>query len=398
MRMKTGIMPGRISRALYQSLGILILAGLILVPASAGEGPDAGGLPPISEIKTANLVVTCKNIDSGAALSGVRIYLDGGFAGETSGKGGQLVLLSLAPGNHTIRAVQRGYLENIITVHVPDTTETTLALHPEKLIPIGSHGPVEERLDIVFVPSGTMYNCTQRQKIPTDIYTGNEEKFRSDVNMLIEKRLLVMNDLTRNQSCLPDDAMQRFNFYYYSHPGDFADAFKGCAGTLPEDFWDEAPFADVAIIVYPTYRGTYTGPPCESNGCASGMGPGIRSWFKAPADSGSVFMHEAGHAVFGLIDTYCGETYYTQNDPSPNVWSSQAGCTGYARARNWDPSLCRRITQKSKDGTSSVCQKEYWHMDPEPDLMGMSLSRGKLGNASTLRIHYMLDNINRWNR
>jgi hypothetical protein len=35
-------------------------------------------------------------------------------------------------------------------------------------------------------------------------------------------------------------------------------------------------------------------------------------------------------------------------------------------------------------------------MDPEPDLMGAFLTHGRLGNASTLHIHYMLDNINRW--
>jgi hypothetical protein len=378
-------------------LALLVLAGLLFIPAAAAAEDVPEGLHPVENLMTSDLAITCKNLNTGMAVTGARIYLDGGYAGTTSGNDGRIVLPSVSPGDHTIRALSRGYLENITTVHIPDYKETVIALHPEKLIPIGDHGPVEERMDIVFVPSKTQYDCTKKQKITTDYYTANEENFRRDVNTLIEKRILVMNAMTLNQTCLPEGALNRFNFYYYSDPGDYADAFAGCAGTLPEDFWEEAPFTDVAIIVYPTYKGLYTGPPCEPNGCASSMGPGIHSWFKAPADSGSVFMHEAGHAIFGLIDTYCGETYYTQNDPNPNVWTSLSACQQAAKNNGWDPALCRRISQNAIGSSSPVCQKDFWRLDPEPDLMGTSIVRGKLGYAATLHVHYMLDNINRWN-
>jgi len=376
---------------------LFILFSLVVIPAAAATADAPEGLHPVGDLRTSNLAVTCKNIDTGAGIPGTRIYLDGGYAGDTAGKEGLLVLSSLSAGDHTLRALNRGYMENITTVHIPEYKEAVIALHPAKIIPIGNHGPVEERMDIVFVPSKTMYDCTKKEKRTTDYYTKNEENFRNDVNTLIEKRILVMNALTLNQTCLPEDATTRFNFYYYSDPGDFADAFAGCAGTLPEDFWDEAPFTDVAIIVYPTYKGVYLGPPCEPNGCSSSMGPGIHSWFKAPADSGWVFMHEAGHAIFGLIDTYCGETYYTQNDPNPNVWSSQSDCVLAARKNNWDPALCRQISTAARSGISPACQKSYWRIDPEPDMMGTYIIKGKLGNASTLHVHYMLDNINRWN-
>ena len=46
------------------------------------------------------------------------------------------------------------------------------------------------------------------------------------------------------------DFRERFNFYYYWDTGSYADAFEGCAGTLPNEFWNDAPFTDVAIIMF----------------------------------------------------------------------------------------------------------------------------------------------------
>jgi hypothetical protein len=391
--------PKDMRRSLFAGLmTFIVLVFPLLVPATAISSDIVSGLPVAGDTTGFDLSILCKNMDTGAGIAGARVYVDGGYPGLTSGTDGHIMLPSLSRGEHSIRVVQRGFLEKIITVHIPEGKEVVIALHPAKIIPIGDHGPEEERMDIVFVPSKTQYDCTKKEKVPTDYYTSNEENFRRDVNTLIQKRILVMNSMTLNQSCLPEDALNRFNFYYYSDPGDYADAFSGCAGTLPEDFWEEAPFTDVAIILYPTYTGVYSGPPCEPNGCSSSMGPGINSWFKAPADSGSVFMHEAGHAVFGLIDTYCGETYYAENDPNPNVWSSQSGCVMAAMKNNWDPLQCRKIVRPANKGTTAACQKDFWRYDPEPDIMGNSILSGKFGNASTLHVHYMLDNINRWGR
>jgi hypothetical protein len=376
---------------------LLIIAGIwCLLPATAAAGPAdlSQGLPAAGDISTYSLGISCRNMNTGEGIFGARIYLDGGYAGITSGKDGSLVVPSLSHGKHTVRVVQRGFLENISTVQIPDEKESVIRLHPAKLIPVGNTGPVRDRMDIVFVPSSTEYDCTKQQKIQTDYYTANEANFRKDVDKLIEEILPTLETRMLNQSCLPEGAMQRYNFYYYSDPGDFADAFKGCAGTLPEDFWEEAPFTDVAIIVYPTYKGFYKGPPCEPNGCSSSMGPGTNSWFKTPADSGSIFLHEAGHAAFGLIDTYCGETYYTENEPSPNIWASQSACVLAATGRNWDPSGCRQVAQPA--GKAGTCTKNFWKYDPEPDLMGSSVFVGKLGPSATLHIHYILDNINRW--
>ena len=49
-----------------------------------------------------------------------------------------------------------------------------------------------------------------------------------------------------------------------------------------------------------------------------------------------IFLHESGHVVFRLIDTYCGDTYYVENSPFPNVWSSEASCKKNAEQERWD--------------------------------------------------------------
>lgn len=390
------LMTDRLCRIAWRYfLTLAIVLGLVAVPVIAVSSESSTGHTLKEDTHVFNVLITCRDSDTGTGIAGVRVYLDGEFRGVTAGKEGKIVVVSLPTGEHTVRTVGRGYMENTSSIRIPTDEGGNILMHPAKIIPIGKIGPVEDRMDVVFVPSRTQYDCAKKEKISTDYYTANEENFRNDVDNLVEK-LRAVNSLTRNQSCLPEDTPDRFNFYYYSDPGDYADAFSGCAGTLPEDFWEDAPFTDVAVIIYPQYTGKYTGPPCEPNGCSSSMGPGIHSWFKSPANNGPVFLHEAGHAVFGLMDTYCGETYYAQNDPRPNVWSSQSACIQSAKSNNWDPTHCRQILQKANNGTI-LCQKEFWRYDPDPDMMSYSLFIGKFGNATTLHIHQMLDNINRWN-
>ncbi|MHB8164672.1 MAG: PEGA domain-containing protein [Methanoregula sp.] len=370
--------------------GLLVLS-VTAIPADNPDVPITG-----SSNNPSDLRILVKNINSGAGISGARVYLDGGYEGMTSGNDGSLIISPVSGGSHSIRVIKRGYMENIKDIKFPAEQQVVVSLHPLKVIPVGDHGPVEERIDIVFVPSNTQYDCTKQQKILTDYYTSNEENFRNDVNKLIQNNFLTLDAKISKTVGLPENFQDRFNFYYYSDPGDFADAFNGCAGSLPEDFWEDAPFTDVAIIIYPKYEGTYQGPPCEPNGCANGMGPGVKTWFKIPADSGSLFIHEAGHAVFGLIDTYCGETYYTQNNPDPNVWSSLSGCILASENDRWESTTCRQIAQPAKKGSAESCQKDFWRYDPEPDIMATPSFWGKFGNASTLHIRYILENINRW--
>ena len=142
-------------------------------------------------------------------------------------------------------------------------------------------------MNIVFVASRTQYDCTNQNTVATDAYTSNRTLFQQDVSNLISDNYLSLDQYTSAQIGLPSDYKSRFNFYYYWDKNDFADAFKGCSGTLPDHFWENAPFADVAVIVYPTYTGMYTGT-CQPDGCASGLGPGTHTWVKIPADGGKL--------------------------------------------------------------------------------------------------------------
>jgi hypothetical protein len=373
------------------ALAVLLVFPVTAIPAGIPAVPSLGG-----SYNSSDLTILVRNIDSGAGIAGARVYLDGGYEGLTYGDKGGLTLFSISQGTHSIRVINRGFMENITDITLPADQQAIVSLHPLKIIPIGNHGPAEERIDIVFVPSNSQYDCTKQQKVLTDYYTSNEENFRNDVDNIIRKNFITLDTKTSAFVGLPENFPDRFNFYYYSDPGDFADAFNGCAGTLPEDFWNDAPFTDVAVIIYPKYVGTYTGPPCEPNGCASSLGPGVKSWFKSPANSPQVFTHESGHAVFGLIDTYCGETYYTQNNPYPNVWDSPAGCTLASGNNQWNPVGCRQITRAAQKGSTVSCRKDFWQFDPDVDIMSTSSFPGKFGNASTLHIRYMLEHINRW--
>jgi len=374
----------------------LTLCSFLALPVIAISLDNVSAVPTKFGTNSSDLTIIVRNIDSGAGISGARVYLDSGYEGVTSGDTGSLTIFSVSKGPHSIRVIKRGFMENITDVTFLPEQQAIVLLHPSKIISIGTNGPVEERIDIVFVPSNTEYDCIKQQKILTDYYTSNEENFRNDVNNLVQKFLFTLDNKTSKNIDLPENFHDRFNFYYYSDPGDFADAFNGCAGTLPEDYWDDAPFTDVAIIIYPKYRGTYKGPPCEPDGCSNGMGPGVKTWYKTPASSELLFIHEAGHAVFGLIDTYCGETYYTQNNPYPNVWDSQTGCTLAAGNAQWNSLSCRQIAQPAKKGDAESCRKDFWRYDPEPDIMETLTVSGKFGNASTLHIRYILENINRW--
>jgi hypothetical protein len=213
----------------------------------------------------------------------------------------------------------------------------------------------------------------------------------TDVNRIVNKSLFTLDSVTDKSDPIPTDYRDRFNIYYYYDSSEFADAFDGCAGTVPEKFWKTVPFADIVIILYPTYYTIDTGAPCEPNGCVN---PGTgRSWMKIPADQKVLFLHESGHAIFGLIDTYCGGTEYWQNEPDPNVWSSQENCVNYATGNAWDPSACRQIQQKNPN----ACVKPFWRWDADPDIMHEGYS-GTFGIASTQRITYIFNNINAWGK
>ena len=268
----------------------------------------------------------------------------------------------------------------------------TVSLRPSAIHRLAGSGQTATSLDIVFVPSATSYNCTGRQVVADPAYTGSPESFLADVRRLVTNRLLALGQYTAAPGQLPAGYPGQLNIYYYWDGYTFADAFDGCAGTLPGGFYDDAPYADVAVILYSEYSGTDTTGTCEPLGCTSSPGPGPQVYFKVAADHGTVFLHESGHAMFGLMDTYCGNTYYVENQPAANIWGSEAGCTADTQKNGGDAALCRPIGGTSAEGLAA-CDSGFYRYDADPDLMGSTGLTAKFGEAATRRIRYVLDTV-----
>ena len=216
-------------------------------------------------------------------------------------------------------------------------------------------------IDIVFVPEHS--------------YSVDAAAFEAEVIDKIRNWYLRLDEMCIDP--LPADYKDRFNFYRYA--GGFGTTAT-CSGTLPADFVTDAPFYDTAAILSKV--------DC---GCANSLGP--PSKFISTGDEANIVIHESGHAVFGLVDEYCGRTHYEQNDPEPNVWSSLASCQNDATNEGWTTGSCRQI---AKTG----CTKNFYRYDPddqEPWAFMTVCSHGcdadyEFGEACTRRINHMFDN------
>ena len=235
------------------------------------------------------------------------------------------------------------------------------------VVPIRIKGkPDKGFIDVVFVPDLS--------------YQGNINGFVNDAIEHIRNGYFKLD-----QKCvdpIPNNYKDRFNFYYYT--GGFGNESASCSGQLPNGFYNSnnADFADVAGILVSGYF----------TGCSNALGP--PSHFDAGDNTilgaTTVVIHESGHAIFGLVDEYCGNTYYEQNDPVPNVWSSLANCINDANNEGWTSGNCRQIK-------SGGCQKNFWRYDPDapnPDYMtacGFGCNANYMfGEACTRRINYCL--------
>jgi hypothetical protein len=102
---------------------------------------------------------------------------------------------------------------------------------------------------------------------------------------------------------------------------------------------------------------------------------------KTPSDKIAIQLHEIGHAMFGLVDTYDGKTYYYQSEKYPNVWSSEFSCRAYASETGKNPDKCREIGSNG-----------WWKWDDAPDIMAYHY-KGKFGEMATKRINYVLEKV-----
>jgi parallel beta-helix repeat protein len=163
-------------------------------------------------------------------------------------------------------------------------------------IPLIKKGSPSGKIDLVFIPDHD--------------YGGNINNFLADaqsrINVLAKTSPININ---------------KFNFYYMKQAGD-ADA--DCGGNKPSAFDDSScDLADAIAILHTT----------PFRDCTDGN--------QFTAGDSNIFLHEAGHAIFGLIDEYCGDTYYNWG---PNVWGSEDDC----KDKSLYPSSCRKFCDKCR--------------------------------------------------
>lgn len=360
----------------------------------AGRDPPtellrSASLPP----KDAGIEVRVRNGKTGAGIAGAQMYYDGKIVGKTSETDGIYLITKAGTGSHSVRITKPGYQETTVKTDSNTGSSLTVQLQPSVIQKIYGDASPETALDIVFVPSKTSYDCGLQKKIPAEQYIDHPETFLDDARRLSEQKLFQLGSYSSVPAKISDSYQKRLNIYYYWDGERYADAFNGCAGTLPDGFWNEAAYADVAIIIYPKYYGSNKGSPCEPIGCTNGIGPGTSTWFKAPANNGPVFLHEAAHAIFGLMDTYCGNTYYSENTPFPNIWQSENNCISDTTKNGVSGSECRQIGNVV--GSKSTCGKEYWRYDRDVDLMAATSTSATFGESSTRRIQYIFDAVGR---
>lgn len=363
--------------------GKIIIAVVLLIVIS--------GTPLAAAANNDNsLSVVIKDGKTGKPLDGAVMYLDGDFKGTTPAQGvGVLQFSDIKQGPHTLRITRTGYRASIVKFEFPSEKNLDVMMMKGSIFSLNKNGPSAGGINVIFIPSATTFSCSEKKKMSDSTYITNQSRFKEDVVRVIDRTYLNLDRISSSSVGLPDNYQNSFNFYYYYNPAEPADAFSGCAGTVPDTYWDEVTFGDITVILYPTYYGRYTNSSCQPIGCYKSQGPG-RRLMKVPSDKELLFVHETGHAVFGLVDTYCGNTYYYQNSPYPNVWTSPDSCMADAQADNRDPAACRQIEQNSPGS----CSRQFWRYDPDPDIMANTNS-GTFGTAATQRIRYILTQTSR---
>jgi hypothetical protein len=273
-----------------------ILAAILVFSLTYTVSAESGHNP---------VIIVVKDTRTKEYLDGARVYFDGGYQGNTTSsyKTGSVEIHEVSPGTHTVRVTRPGYNEITRKFVFPDETTVEVMISKGSLISLNKDGPTPHAINIVFYPSSTSYNCTDREKVPSPEYMSNETLFREDVLNIINDTYMNLDQVTSPADSLPDDYRNDFNFYYYYDPSSPADAFSFCSGSLPKNYWNNVTFSDVTVILYPAYYGRYANISCQPMGCTKILGPG-HSQMKVPADQEMMVTHETGHEAFGLVDTY----------------------------------------------------------------------------------------------
>lgn len=154
-----------------------------------------------------------------------------------------------------------------------------------------------------------------------------DDDYGGDLGDLIADATDKLNDIFGKQELI-DKNLDAFNFWIYKKEGDADDC-----GTPHADVSTDMPWRDDDAVLH---VGTFQ--DCTNVGLTR---------FSAEGSNTKAFLHESGHAVFGLGDEYDGPTNYSiVQSPEPNIFDTETACEGEQTSKFRDPAECYEFTAR----------------------------------------------------
>jgi len=162
-----------------------------------------------------------------------------------------------------------------------------------------------------------------------DLVFHMDDDYNDDIGDLVDDATDKVTDVYGKQALIETN-LDKFNFWVYKKEAD-----AGGCGTPHSDAATDMPWRDDDAVLH---VGTFQ--DCTNVGL---------SRFSAEGSNTKAFLHESGHAVFGLGDEYDGPTNYSiVQTPEPNIFDSDSECENEQSDKNRDPAECYEFT--TRDG------------------------------------------------
>jgi len=224
--------------------------------------------------------------------------------------------------------------EYTITVTVTDinsqsaSDQIDITVTESECRPLIENGDHNDKIDIVFILA---HNAT---------WEAFESEMEEMFNRLVSKAPVSSNP-------------NKFNVYYYTRPGEVVrDSDGRCKGEKPSGYGVRCSFADTTAFVHRE--------GCRDNARYHAIEDLTMPGSEFTADRPKTFVHEVGHAIFGMGDEYYeAGKMYTQRPIFPNVWSSQANCEADRGPAGWSEP-CVEICDLNGENCVG-----YWKLDYE---------------------------------
>ena len=162
--------------------GALVLTGYATDPVESRKRTlfitsigRAGRDPPPELLRSRTLPrkdtggeISIRDGKSGAGIAGAEVYYDGKLAGRTSENEGKYLIANPGTSSHSVRIVKPGYRETTVMTDSKTGSSIIVKLQPSAIQRISGDASPDTAIDIIFVPSGTSYDCSLQKKIVAD--------------------------------------------------------------------------------------------------------------------------------------------------------------------------------------------------------------------------------------